>query len=113
MAEIMKDAELDAVVGGSGIECMGLMARLQSEGLATFKTPLVAGNEKAAANELQAYLKGLNIKNLHFELYSDDAPNSYSLMECKISSPIYTLYEGVSISADDVVGLVKKHFGVI
>ena len=27
--ELMKDAELDKVVGGSGIECIGLLSRLK------------------------------------------------------------------------------------
>ena len=54
--ELMKDAELDEVVGGTGAECIALMNRLQSAGLAKFKTPLVAGNEVAAAKELQSYL---------------------------------------------------------
>lgn len=54
--EFLKDAELDEVSGGSGIETIALMARLQKEGLATFKTPLTPGNESAAAKELKTYL---------------------------------------------------------
>ena len=80
--ELMKDAELDEVVGGSGIECMGLMARLQDAGLAKFSTPLVAGNEEAAAAEFKAYLTGLKnsdgtpvLKNP--QVYSDGRANDY------------------------------------
>ena len=54
--ELMSDDELDAVVGGTGAETLRLMNRLQNEGLAKFNTPLTAGNEAAAAAELQNYL---------------------------------------------------------
>ena len=80
--ELMKDAELDKVVGGSGIECIGLLQRLKDEGLYTPKTPLVAGNERAAANELKTYLsnlKGSNGRNLfdNPQVYSDGQANDY------------------------------------
>lgn len=80
--EIMKDAELDEVVGGSGIECMGFLSRLQQEGLYTPKTPLVAGNEAAAAQELLGFLH--SIKNRggyscfdNAKIYSDGRINFY------------------------------------
>ena len=112
--EIMKDAELEEVVGGSGVECIGLMTRLQQEGLAKFNTPLTQGNEKAAAKELQSYLTGLGIKDFEFQIHSDDTPNSYSLMKCVVDVPGYLVqYEGETISADAVVGLIKKQLGVI
>ncbi|MBO4401791.1 MAG: hypothetical protein J5809_08095 [Selenomonadaceae bacterium] len=84
--EILKDAELDKVVGGSGIETMALMNRLQVEGLAKFKTPLVAGNEAAAAKELQSFLENV-VDNNHrqgfhpfagCQIHYDDKPNLYS-----------------------------------
>ena len=109
--EIMKDAELDAVVGGSGIECMALMHRLQVEGLANFKTPLVAGNEAAAAKELQSYLNDMKIDGLKVELHSDSTSNSYSVADPYLifrCNPVYR-----SINEEDLVGLVKKHLGVI
>lgn len=80
--EILKNAELEKVVGGSGVETMALMSRLQNAGLAKFHTPLVAGNEDAAATELKAYLKGLKNaygRNLFDDpiIYSDRASNDY------------------------------------
>ncbi len=54
--EILKDAELEEVVGGNGMETMGLLNRLQREGLYTPTTPLVAGQEQAAATELKKFL---------------------------------------------------------
>ena len=90
--EILKDAELNEVVGGSGTECMGLMSRLQSAGLASFKTPLVAGHEEAAAAELKAYLNsftypadypaGLAGSPIfgHSEIYADGRANDYKVV---------------------------------
>lgn len=57
--EIMKDAELEQVVGGTGPEIIGLMTRLQDEGLMMVNTPLIMGNEETAMKELKAYLNGL------------------------------------------------------
>ena len=80
--EILKDAELDEVVGGSGIETIAMMSRLQIAGLATFKTPLVAGNEEAAATEFTAYLKGLKYDDgspilANPKVYADGRANNY------------------------------------
>lgn len=108
--EIMKDAELDEVVGGSGVECMGLLARLSSEGLYTPKTPLVIGNEKAAAQELQAYFNEMNIPNLSVELHSDDTPNSYGMRDPYLIIRCNPVYH--SISEDEVISLIKKNRGI-
>lgn len=107
--EILKDAELDEVVGGSGVQCMALMSRLQSEGLATFRTPLVAGNERAAAKELKAYLDGFkhsegpNTVEFDVDIYADDRSNSYSVIAWR---PGYG--ESHSISEDELVNLISK-----
>ena len=88
--EILKDAELEEVVGGSGMECIGLMTRLQAAGLAKFNTPLVAGNEAAAANELKTYLNSFTYSADcpvgiagspifgHSEIYADGRANDYN-----------------------------------
>ena len=81
--EILKDAELEQVSGGSGMEVMALMNSLQSEGLAKFKTPLIAGNEKAAAAELKTYLSRFaNVNNgvkvgLNVNIDAGDRRNLY------------------------------------
>lgn len=80
--ELLKDKELDAVSGGSGIETIALMARLQSAGIATFSTQLVIGNEKAAADELKAYLLSLKDSSGRNRfgnplIFSDDRENQY------------------------------------
>ena len=87
--EILKDAELDKVVGGSGIECIAFLSRLKAEGIYTPKTPLVVGNEVAAAKELQSFLENVVDNNHRPELggfrpfagcqiYSDNTSNKYS-----------------------------------
>ena len=84
--EILKDAELDEVVGGSGIETISLMNRLQNAGLASFHTPLVAGNEEAAVAEFKDYLS--NFKNPrtgepafgYCEIYADGRANDYKVV---------------------------------
>lgn len=57
--ERMSDAELEQVTGGTGSEIIGLMTRLQDEGLMMVNTPLIMGNEEAAMKELKTYLNGL------------------------------------------------------
>lgn len=83
--EIMKDAELEEVVGGNGIETMGLLNRLQREGLYTPKTPLVAGNEDAAAAELKSFLGRFRDKqgNKIFDtsrIFGDGRSNHYGCL---------------------------------
>ena len=107
--EILKDAELDKVVGGTGMETMALMSRLQAEGLATFTTPLVAGNERAAAKELQAFFDtfstsdGPNTVKFEVELYSDGRANHYAAISYR---PGYD--ECHSISVDQLVDLISR-----
>lgn len=57
--EMMSDSELEQVTGGTGIDCVALLQRLQDEGLMTANTPLVEGNEEAAMKELKTKLYGL------------------------------------------------------
>ena len=57
--EKMSNAELEEVVGGTGVESIALLQRLQDEGLMTVNTPLVLGNEADAAQELKTKLNGL------------------------------------------------------
>ena len=102
--EILKDAELEEVVGGSGIECMGLMARLQDAGLAKFSTPLVAGNEVAAAKELQAYLNTFKDKwGLYTNVFSDDRANRYVLI---VGDGV-----GRGMNVDELIQYLKDHQG--
>ncbi len=107
--EILKDEELDKVVGGSGVETMALMSRLQSEGLANFRTPLVAGNEKAAAKELQAFLDtfstsdGPNTVKFDVNIYTDDRSNSYGTISYRPGHGEYN-----PISVDKLVELISK-----
>ena len=87
--EILKDAELDEVVGGSGMETISLMNRLQNAGLASFHTPLVAGNEEAAVAELKSYLNSFTYPANYpaglagspifgnSEIYADGRANDY------------------------------------
>lgn len=97
--EILKDAELDKVVGGSGIECMAFLARLKAEGIYTPKTPLVVGNEAAAAKELQSFLLSVKDRNgmspfALCKIYSDGRPNDYGIHSAKASdSPPLTDFE--------------------
>ena len=109
--EILKDAELDKVVGGTGMETMALMSRLQAEGLANFRTPLVAGNERAAAKELQSFLENVVDNNYRPEsdafrpfagcqIYSDNTSNRYSGF----------LFKGNDepIGADEVINILRN-----
>lgn len=57
--EKMSDAELEQVTGGTGVECIALLQRLNDEGLMTVNTPLIIGNEAEAAKELHTKLNGL------------------------------------------------------
>ena len=107
--EILKDEELEQVVGGSGMECISLMTRLQAEGLANFKTPLVAGNERAAANELKTYLDsfthgegGLTVK-FDVDIYSDGNANSYGIIAYR---PGYGDYH--TIGVDELIDTIKE-----
>ncbi len=110
--EILKDAELDEVVGGSGIETMGLMARLQDAGLAKFSTPLVAGNEVAAAAELKAYLSGLKNSSgdkvfANPQVYGDGRANDYFYgMVLTATSSTDTRSD-----ADQVIDMIKYAMG--
>ena len=93
--EILKDEELDKVVGGSGIECIGFLSRLKAEGIYTPKTPLTQGNEAAAAKELQSFLLSVKDRNgmspfALCEIYSDGRPNIYGVYSATapVSPPI-------------------------
>lgn len=122
MAELMKDAELEEVVGGSGAECIGLMARLQSAGLASFKTPLVAGNEEAAAAELKTYLNSFKYPANYpaglagspifgyCEIYADGRANDYKTVSAAGANGEVVAFR--SLSADDVFGIIKNLKGM-
>ena len=105
--EILKDAELNEVVGGSGIETMGFLLRLQREGLYTPKTPLVAGYEEAAAKELLDFLH--SVKDRHgmnpfafAEIYSDGRPNSFGYGSIRVYG------EPAPSPADDAIDIIKR-----
>ena len=107
--ELMKDAELDKVVGGSGIECIGLLSRLKDEGLYNPTTPLVAGNERAAANELKTYLDsfthgegGFTVK-FDVDIYSDGKANSYGIIAYRPGHGDYH-----TIGVDELIDTIKK-----
>ena len=114
--ELMKDAELDEVVGGSGAECIALMNRLQSAGLAKFKTPLVAGNEAAAAKELKSYLDSFKCEDgspafaIGTQIYSDGRANQYNVLVA-IDSDGEMRFE--TIDADGVFEAIKYYFSRI
>lgn len=113
--EILKDAELDEVVGGSGVQCMGLAARLKAEGLYAPKSPLIVGNEKAIAQELQGYLNGLGIPDFRAEIHSDYTPNYYGVVATAAAGdgPLHCNTVFSSIDENEVISLIKKHLGVI
>ena len=104
--ELMKDAELDKVVGGSGIECIGLLQRLKDEGLYNPTTPLVAGNEAAAAAELQNYFKGFGDKFLTY-IHADDTKNVYGR---KYDHDIYGCY--LVSTEDEIISAIKAQKGM-
>ena len=107
--EILKDAELEEVVGGSGMECIGFLSRLKAEGIYTPKTPLTQGNEAAAANELKTYLDsfthgecGLTVK-FDVDIYSDGNANSYGII---VYRPGYGDYH--TIGVDELIDTIKE-----
>ena len=103
--EILKDAELEEVVGGSGVECMGLLQRLKDEGLYAPKTPLVAGNERAAAKELQTYLDTFKDRwGLFAKVSSDDTPNRYIFL-------VHRGDVGRGMNVDELIQYLKDHQG--
>ena len=117
--EILKDEELEEVVGGTGLECIGLMTRLQAAGLAKFNTPLTQGNEAAAAKELQAYLdtfKGQD--DFEATVYADDRKNVYrccidggSLKFPDGSSAVEVRW-GFNTNADDLIAYIRQRKGL-
>lgn len=112
--EILKDAELDKVVGGSGIECMGLLSRLQQEGLYTPKTPLVVGNERAAAAELKAYLGTFTqpFGDPYFDtskIYADDRPNQYILSNTFVENPGDEVLKNVDALIAEIKAYNESH----
>lgn len=104
--ELMTDDELDAVVGGTGAETLHLMARLQDEGLAKFNTPLTAGNEAAAAKELQSYFNGFGDKFLTY-IHADDTKNVYGR---KYEHDVYGCY--LVSTEDEIIDAIKAYKGI-
>ena len=109
--EILKDAELNEVVGGSGIETMGFLLRLQREGLYTPKTPLVAGNEVAATQELKAYLSTFTVGSGNeplfdtSKIFDNDLPNQYGVIIG------YGGGQYRPASVDEVVANIRRYLG--
>ena len=108
--EIMKDAELDKVVGGSGMECIGFLTRLKAEGIYNPKTSLTPGNEVAAAAELKDFLLSIRDRNGispfgRCQIYSDDRPNDYGIHSTVSwgSAPL--------TDAEDAFNIVKQTLG--
>ena len=103
----MEDTELEEVVGGTGVQCMGILNRLKKLGV-DVKTPLVVGHEKSAAAELSklAGLKGsggddwadakLDFSGSYF--YHDGRDNVYKMND-------------KTISEDEFVKLLAKKHG--
>ncbi len=104
--ELMSDDELDAVVGGTGAETLHLMNRLQNEGLAKFNTPLTAGNEAAAAAELQNYFRGFGDKFLTY-IHADDTKNVYGR---KYDHDVYGCY--LVSTEDEIISAIKAQKGM-
>ncbi|MBO4400693.1 MAG: hypothetical protein J5809_02480 [Selenomonadaceae bacterium] len=97
--EQLSDEQLEKVTGGSGIECMFLLQRLKDEGFAEVHTPLVAGYEKAAAEELRGILNGIanGVGKEAFagtEIYEDDTANVYK-------------FHGQAITADKLINHIR------
>ena len=109
-SEILKDAELEEVVGGSGAENILLMVRLQNEGLASFNTPLVAGNEVAATQELKAYLNTFRVGNNEplfdtSKIFDNHLPNQYGVILG------YGGGQYKAASADEVIANIRRYLG--
>lgn len=97
--EQLSDEQLEQVTGGSGIECMSLLKRLKDEGFAEVHTPLVTGNEKAAAKELRAILDGFangagREAFAGTEIYEDETANVYK-------------FRGQTVTADKLINHIR------
>lgn len=107
MNELIKDAELENVVGGSGIQCIGVLSQLKDLGF-KIKTPLVAGYESEAAEELKQIIKDFNNKestkgsrrHLMPVIFDDNRPNVYYICGYRANPRI--------ISEDELVNYLKK-----
>lgn len=93
IAEVMSEEQLDGVAGGTNIESVSLLQRIQTEGLAEIRTFIRPGNERAAAKELAEILNGFGI---HGRLFMNDT-----------QANVYT-YNNEFVSADDVIDIMKK-----
>ena len=108
MNELIKDAELENVVGGSGIQCIGVLSQLKDLGF-KIKTPLVAGYESEAAEELKQIIKDFNNKesakgscrHLAGMIFDDNRPNVYYICGYRANPRI--------ISEDELVNYLKKY----
>ncbi len=108
MNELIKNAELENVVGGSGIQCIGVLSRLKDLGF-NIKTPLVAGYESEAAEELKQIITDFNNKehsknsrrHLMPVIYDDNRPNQYYICGYRANPRI--------ISEDELVNYLKKY----
>lgn len=97
--EQLSEEQLDEVTGGSGVECMSLLKRIKDEGFAEVYTPLVAGNEKAAAEELRTLLDGFanGAGKEAFsgtEIYEDGTANVYK-------------FRGQTITVDKLINHIR------
>lgn len=94
ISEVMSEEQLDAVSGGTNMESVSLLQRIQTERLAPVHTRIFPGNERAAAKELAGILKDFGI---HGRLFMNDTQEN-----------IYT-YNNEVVSADEVIDILKKN----
>lgn len=92
--EILKEEQLEGVAGGTNIESVALLQRIQMEGLAPVRTRIVPGNERAAAEELAKILKNNGFTG---SLFMNDTQNN-----------VYS-YNNEFVSADEVIDIMKKN----
>ncbi|MBO4400694.1 MAG: hypothetical protein J5809_02485 [Selenomonadaceae bacterium] len=94
ISEVMNDEQLDAVSGGTNMESVSLLQRIQTERLAPVHTRIMPGNERAAAKELAEILKSYGFSG---RLFMNDTQEN-----------VYT-YNSEVVSADEVIDIMKKN----
>lgn len=114
MNELIKDAELEKVVGGSGTQCIGILSQLKNKGV-DIKTSLVAGNESDAVSELYR-LAGFKPKNdggggdWQASVTNNNIDFSGSVFYADGTANVYKL-DGKVISEDEFVTQLAKKLG--
>lgn len=118
MNELIKDAELEKVVGGSGTQCIGILSQLKNKGV-DIKTSLVAGNESDAVSELYklaGFKAGFKPKNdggggdWQASVTNNNIDFSGSVFYADGTANVYKL-DGKVISEDEFVTQLAKKLG--